>query len=571
MQIKQSQFNKGEEMKHFIRVNMDNLSVSSEEVSQEYALLGGRGLIARIMNQEVLPDCDPWGRHNKIIIATGFFSGTSALSSCRISVGGKSPLTGGIKEASSGGAAGNRLGRLGVKAIICEGKPREKKTYLIRLDRRGAEIREDAALAGLTNYETVERLHAQYGDKVAIISIGKAGEMRYANSTVAVTDAEGRPCRHAGRGGLGSVLGTKGIKAIVVDDEGTDPVPMKDEETFKQIVKEHAKTLKEDKGLILLLSTYGIAGAVNMNNEMGGLPTRNFREGRFEGVENITGERMAELRETRGGKMHACMPTCVIGCSPIYHDKDGNYLTSGFEYESHAMLGSNLGIDDLDGIAEMDRLCDEYGLDTIETGATLAVCAEAGLMDFGDSRKAKELINEMGQGSLMGRVLGQGAVIAGRVLGVSRVAAVKGQGMPAHEPRIFKATGVTLATSPMGADHTAGLVFNPGIGPEEAVDISLQAQAATALLDSTGCCSISYGTLGLPIVKNLLNAQYGLELTDQDVIDIGRNVLEEEKRFNREAGITEAHNRLPEFFFEETLPPLNASLGITPEQLKEVK
>ena len=559
-------------MAQIIRVNMSDLKVAVEEVSGEYLLLEGRGLIAKIMNNEVPPTCDPWGKHNKLIIATGFFSGTGAISSSRISVGGKSPLTGGIKEANAGGVVGYKLGRLGIKALIFEGQPKEKNIYLLRIDREGADLIEANQLAGLGNYALVEKLREQYGKEVGIVSIGKAGEMRFANSTVAVTDVEGRPCRHAARGGLGSVMGSKGIKAVVIDDANAPSVPIKKESVFREVVREHVKMLREDKGLILLLSTYGVAGAVNLMNEMGALPTRNFRAGKFEGVENITGEKMAELRKVRGGKMHACMPTCVVGCSPVFLNQSGEYVTSAFEYEALAMLGSNLGIDDIDAIAEMDRFCDDYGFDTIETGSALAVAAEAGLMDFGDSQKAKDLIKEMGQGTLLGRILGQGAVIAARVLGVGRVAAVKGQALPAHEPRILKCTGVALATSPMGADHTAGMVFDASVPKDKVIELSKHTQILFALVDSTGSCQITYGVPGTAVylIQSMLNAKYGLELTEEEVLEIGKKVLEEEKKFNHAAGITESHNKLPEFFLEEPLPPTNSIFDIPEGDFKAI-
>lgn len=559
-------------MPQIIRVNMSAVKVEVEEASKDYLLWGGRGLIAKIMNDEVAPTCDPWGKGNKLIIASGFFSGTRAVSSSRISVGGKSPLTGGIKEANAGGVSGHKLGRLEIKAIIIEGQPKKKSSYLLKVDEKGGELIESEQLAGLDNYAVVEKLREFYGKEVGIMSIGKAGEMRFANSTIAVTDLEGRPCRHAARGGLGSVMGLKGIKAVVIDDAHASSAPIKDESAFREVVREHAKMLREDKGLILLLSTYGIAGAVNLNNEIGALPTRNFRSGKFKEVEKITGERMAELRKIRGGKMHACMPTCVVGCSPVFLNQRGEYVTSAFEYEALAMLGSNLGIDDLDAIAEMDRLCDDYGLDTIETGSALAVAAEAGVMDFGDSQKAKDLINEMGQATLLGRILGQGAVIAARVLGVSRVAAVKGQALPAHEPRVFKATGVTLATSPMGADHTAGMVFDAAIPKDKVVGLSKYAQILFALVDSTGCCQIAYGVPGtaVSLIQRMLNAEYGLELTEEEVLEIGKKVLQEEKKFNRAAGITESDNKLPEFFLEEPLPPTDLIFDLPEEELKGI-
>lgn len=557
-------------MAHFLRIDMSGLKTNMMEASDEYLLWAGRGLIAKIINNEVPPTCDPWGKYNKLVIAPGFFSGTGATSSSRISVGGKSPLTGGIKEANAGGVVAHKLGRVGVKAIIIEGQPKKRSLYLLKINSKGTELIEANHLAGLGNYALVEKLKKQFGKEVGILSIGKAGEMRFANSTVAVTDLEGRPCRHAARGGLGSVMGSKGVKAIVIDDANTTKLTAKDEKSFQETVRQHAKMLLEDKGPILRLKNYGIAGAVNMIHEMGALPTRNFRAGNFEGVKKITGEKMAELREIRGGKMHACSPTCVVGCSPTFLNENGEFVTSAFEYESLAMLGSNLGIDDIDAIAEMDGLCDDFGLDTIETGGTLAVAVEAGLMDFGDSHKAKTLIKEMGEATLLGRILSQGAAITARVLGVSRVAAVKGQALSAHEPRVFKGTGVTLATSPMGADHTAGMVLNPGISNDQAIELSRHVQILSALVDSTGCCQMLLGPLGASLTQRMLNGLYGLELTEKDVLEIGRAVLKEEEEFNRAAGITEAHNRLPEFFLEEVLPPNNATFDLSEKQLSEI-
>ena len=559
-------------MSDIVRVNMSNARISREDFPQKNLLLGGRGLIAHIMNAEVPPTCDPWGAHNKLIIATGFFSGTEAVCSSRISVGGKSPLTGGIKEANAGGVSGHMLGRLGIKAIILESQPQNKNIYVLKISKAGAELIVASELSGLGNYAVVDKLRAQYGKEVGILSIGTAGERRFANSTVAVTDVKGRPCRHAARGGLGSVMGSKGIKAVVIDDADTSPILLKDEGTFHEAVHEHARMLREDKGLIKLVSTYGIAGAVNLVNAMGALPTFNFRSGNFAGADKISGEKMAALREVRGGKMHACMPTCIIACSPIFLNEKGEYITSAFEYESPAMLGANLGIDDIDAIAEMDRLCDDFGLDTIETGGTLAVAAEAGLMNFGDSKKARALIMEMGEATLLGRILGQGAVIAARVLGVSRVAAVKGQAMSAHEPRVFKATGVTLATSPMGADHTAGMAFDASITRENAIAVSRESQIICALVDSTGCCQIAYGIPGtaVPLIQKMLNARYGFAITKDEVFRIGMSVLKEEERFNRAAGITQAANKLPEFFRTESLPPTNNIFDLSEKNLQEI-
>ena len=196
-----------------------------------------------------------------------------------------------------------------------------------------------------------------------------------------------------------------------------------------------------------------------MINEAGAYPTRNFSTGQFEGAGKISGETQAELENARGGEgsaTHGCHRGCVIRCSGTFYDKNGNFLTKQPEYETVWAHGGNCGIDDLDAIAQIDRLDDDYGVDTIEMGATIAVAMEAGVAEFGDAEAAINLVKEVGKGTPLGRILGNGAAVTGKVFGVERVPVVKNQAMPAYDPRAVQGIGVTYATTTMGADHTAG-------------------------------------------------------------------------------------------------------------------
>jgi len=571
-----------------LRIHMgpDADPVCTETPLGDYAGLGGRAMTSTIVSKEVPPMCHSLGAENKLVIAPGLLSGTSAAMSGRISVGCKSPLTGGIKEANAGGQGAQVLARLGYAAIVIEGKPKKNALYKVVISGDGARIIEDNSLRMMGNYDLVEKMKQEYATATACISIGPAGEMKLSAATVAITDTEFHPARHAGRGGVGAVMGSKGVKVIVLDDAGMKMRKPKDPEKFKAANKKFVEGLKSHPVTGQALPAYGTNVLTNILNEAGAYPTRNFKEGRFEGGSKISGEAAAEREKQRGGiTTKGCHRGCVIQCSGTYMDKDGHYLSKQPEYETVWAHGGNCGIDDLDAIAMLDRLDDDFGLDTIEMGATIAVAMEAGIAKFGDAQAAINLVKEVGKGTPLGRILGSGAAVTGKVFGVERVPVVKGQALPAYDPRAVQGIGVTYATSPMGADHTAGYAVTAnilGVGgkvdplsPEGQVELSRNLQIATAAVDSTGMCLfIAFAVLDQPetfqALIDMLNAFYGLNLTADGVVELGKTVLKAERDFNARAGFTARDDRLPEFFKKEALPPHNVTFKVTDEELDKV-
>ena len=575
-------------MDKLLRINMgmDGGPKASEEPLGDYAGLAGRGMTSAIVAKEVPPLCHPLGKNNKLVIAPGLLSGSHAAQSGRVSVGCKSPLTGGIKEANSGGQGAQVLARLGYAAIVLEGKPADDTLYKIVINKDGVDITPDNSLKMMGNYDLIDTIREAYGDKVACISIGPAGEMKMAAASVAFTDVEQRPTRHAGRGGVGAVMGSKGVKVIVLDDTGMSARSPKDPEKFKAANKAFVQGLKKHPITGEGLPSFGTNILTNVINEAGALPTHNFKTGRFDGAGNISGETQSEIMKARGGMVaHGCHKGCVIRCSGIYNDKDGNFVTKRPEYETVWAHGGNCGIDDMDAIAELDRLDDDYGLDTIEMGAAIGVAMDGGVAEFGDAEAAVNLLKEVGKGSPLGRIIGNGAAVTGKVFGVERVPVVKGQALPAYDPRSVQGMGVTYATTTMGADHTAGYavtanVLNVGgsvdpLNPEGQVELSRNLQIATAAIDATGMCLfIAFAILDQPetfeALVDMIGAFTGQDLTADDVTELGKTILTFERDFNSRAGFTQKDDRLPDFFKAEPLPPHNVTFDVKDEDLDRV-
>lgn len=563
------------------RVNMTTLTTSTEDVPADWAGHGGRGLTSTIVAAEVEPTCHPLGARNKLVFAPGLLSGTPAANSGRLSIGAKSPLTGTIKESNAGGTAAALLARAGCKALIIEGLPKEDKWYSLALTPKGVTISEETELIGKGNFAVVQTLAKRLEGKPGIITIGQAGEMKLTSANVSIKDPDGG-VRSNGRGGLGAVMGSKKIKFITVDPQD-GKVAIADPDKFKEANRTFAKTLV-DHPISQGLAQYGTNVLVNIINEAGGLPTRNFTQGQFEGHDLISGETMHDTIEQRGGKVkHNCHPGCVIQCSQVYNDAKGNKLTSGFEYESIWAMGADCCVDNLDHIAEADRIMDDIGIDTIETSVAMGVAMEAGVLPFGDGAGVcRILAEEIAKGTGLGRIIGNGAGSVGRAFGITRVPVVKNQAIPAYDPRAIKGMGITYATSTQGADHTMGYtiatnILNVGgqldpLSKDGQVELSRNLQIATAAIDSTGMCLfIAFAALDnekcLPALIDLINARFGIGLTGDDVVNLGKYILKTERSFNIAAGFTAADDRLPEFFYDEKLPPHNVVFDFTGQEI----
>jgi len=574
----------------FIRVDMTTKQVATLDVPEKYAGLAGRGLTSNFIADEVKPTCHALGKNNKLIFAPGLLSGTTAAQSGRLSVGGKSPLTGGIKESNTGGTFSQKMAKMGIKAFVIEGMPAEDEFYVIKIDMNGVTIDPAPAeiLGGCGNYEAIKVLSAKYGAKVGIALAGPAGEYRLPAANISFKDPEGN-IRSAGRGGLGAVMGSKKVKAVVIDDTGAPTsVPLAKPEEFKAAAKAFAQALMKHPVTGQGLAAYGTDVLVNIINEAGGLPAKNFTAGRIDWNDKISGETMNATITERGGEgkvSHGCHAGCIMRCSQWYPDKEGKYITSGFEYETVWALGADACIKDLDEIAYIDRAMDDVGVDSIEVSVAIATAMGGGLLPWGDGKATLDAVKQIATPTPLGRILGGGAAIVGKLCGMFRVPVVKDQAIPAYDPRAIKGIGLTYATTPMGADHTSGYAIATNIlkiggyvdplKKEGQVELSRNLQIATAAVDSTGMCLfIAFAILDIPegfnALIDMINARYGLSLTADDVTALGKSILKVERAFNAAAGFTNAHDRLPEFFEYEPCAPHNVVWDFTPEEIDEV-
>jgi aldehyde:ferredoxin oxidoreductase len=566
-----------------IRVNMTDQSISIQDTPAEYQMLGGRGLTSVMINNEVPAESNALGPQNKLIFAPGFLTGTPLINTSRLSVGAKSPLTGGIKESNVGGTAAFALARLGITALVIEGQAPVDRYYSLHIDADGsAELIDARDLKGMRTYALVEKLAETYGEKISITCIGPAGDFQLSSASVQTTDLDGRPCRAAGRGGMGAVMGSKGLKALIVSRKGNTPDPLAEPDAFKSCSSAYANAVKADEFSGEILPELGTAALVEAINGAGAFPTRNAREGQFDGVEKISGETMAKVIKERGGKTtHKGCAQCIIDCSNEFVDPQGRYVTSSLEYETIWSMGGMIGNDDLDTIAKLDFLCDDIGLDTINTGVAVAVAMDAGYKSFGDGAAAVEMVEEVAKGTEFGKIIGSGPDAVGKHFGHDRVPTVKGQSIAAYDPRAIQGMAVTYATTPMGADHTAGWVvdqnledfggtINP-LGAEGQVEASRDTQIHMAAVDTVGICDFAQSGLaaegGMDNVVKMISAKSGQPFTEADWTALGLRVLKAEREFNRKAGFTNKDDRLPAMFYKEPLPPHNAVVMISDEEM----
>jgi aldehyde:ferredoxin oxidoreductase len=569
-----------------VRVSATSMSVRIEPVGEDLTRLGGRALTSTLVSREVDPLCHPLGPGNKLVIAPGLLTGTRVANAGRLSVGAKSPLTGGIKESNVGGTFGSGLARLGVRAIVVEGLPEASEDWqILWVSPEGARLESASDLAGLGTYDTLKRLTGRSGAKISALVIGPGGEMLLPSASIACTSSNGTPSRHAGRGGLGAVMGSKRIKAIVLE-QVPGRIPLKDEGKVGEAI-EAWRTMVRDNGVSQALREFGTPVSAEPISEVGGYPTRNFSHGSPIDIGKVSGATIRDTILERGGKTgHAACSDCVIGCSNVWVDQQGQEVTSGLEYETICLNGMNCGIGDLDHLARVDALCDDIGVDTIEVGGAMGVAMEAGVLPFGDTEGVIDILGQVRSGSPLGRLIASGAAAVGAAYGVRRVPAVKGQAMAGYDPRAILGLGTVYATSPMGADHTAGFAPTAEVfglpEPIDPLDPTVQAdyarslQVGSAMLDSLGLCTFvgftlaANGATGYELLATLVSSRLERTCTPDSLAALGEDVLKTEVAFNRAAGLGTPYDRLPEFFMLEPVGPHDVVFTVPDSELLKV-
>jgi aldehyde:ferredoxin oxidoreductase len=552
-------------MRKYHDIRLDDRAVTTRELRGEEIVRAGRYLIARTLLDMGAAGVDPLSPANPLIFSAGPFAGTSFSNANRTSVGCRSPLTGGIKEANGGGTFSYGLGQLKMAGFTLLGASPD--WVVIHLGKDGGIAFDDAApYLGKGNFEAQGLLHARYGKKVAIALCGPVGEYQGLLAGIAFSDKDGRPSRLAARGGVGAVMGSKRVKAIVLDLDRIPP--FHEPKKVNAAVKDYARMLQADSMVQNFYAKIGTMGMADLQNALGGLPVRNFSAGQQVNVATgekfrMGGDYISQLNVSRGGEhTHACMPGCVIQCSNVYHDAGGREVVSPVEYETLGLLGTNCGIDDPDRLAQLNFIANDLGVDTIEAGATLAVLMEAGLGAFGDVGFMTDCLAEIRRGTERGRLWAQGTARVGEHYKVRRVPVIKKQAISAYDPRVVEATGVSMMATAQGADHTAGnlpRLKTREMDPAAIVEQSLAHQARVAANDSLGLCifGMSVTNPNTDFVASAINAAHGTSLTKDFFEALGRETLRLEAEFNRRAGFTEKDDELPDFFYTEPLPPTN--------------
>jgi aldehyde:ferredoxin oxidoreductase len=559
---------------------METKAITQEDAGI-YNSYGSRGFVARFMTNEVDPTCEPLGINNKLIICTGLLGGTAVSSSGRLSVGGKSPLTNGIKEASSGGTAANDLARHGIRAIIFERLPAsdDKNAYVLVVSEEGIklEVMNDLRCKGARH--TIQTLRQKFGEKAGIICNGPAGEYLMRGAGVVCAAPRGE-MRFAARGGMGAVMGSKQVKAVVIVPTTDSKVKFFDKEVFTEATKEYHQMLIDAMPTIKKSNQlYGTTGMFKIVNALGLCPTRNFTSGAFDKHTEIGGEKLVELIQARGGDGktgQACMNGCMIKCLSIFPNKEGKAICSTVQYENLSLIGSNLCLDNLDDIAVLNDKINDLGLDTIETGAALGVATEAGAAEFGKIDSYMKLMAEVEAASPLGRVIGNGVKTTGEVFGITDLPMTKGQALPGYDPRALKGNGVTFAMSPQGGDHTVGNCYGardtqPPLACEGQGDLSRKTQLQVAGLENLGFCIFvrAYLFKKPELFTKFVYGICGDKMTVDEFWAQGHETARLEYQYNVKSGIAPAQDKLPEYMYRIPLPPNNHVFDLTDEELQK--
>ena len=550
-------------MRKYLHIDVSKQSVREEEFSGDQVARAGRHFIAKTLLEQDAATVDPLGPDNPLIFSVGPFAGSNWSNANRTSVGCKSPLTGGVKESNAGGSFGLALGQLHLAGLTLYNE--SDKWIVIHLKKDGT-ISFDSGeeYVGKGNFDCAEMLHEKYGAKVSLAICGPVGEYQGLLAGIAMSDTDQRPTRLAARGGVGAVMGAKKVKAIVCE---LNKLPsFHDRKKVLKAVKEYGAVIKADEA-VNVLKDYGTAMMADYTNQVGGLPVNNFTGGRQ--VDTLVeplkmgGDFIREQNLARGGETsHACMPGCMIECSNVYADADGNEIASPVEYETLGLMGTNCGLSDPDDLARLNNIANDLGIDTIETGAMLGVLLDSGLAKFGDVEFLTNALEEIRNGTENGKLWAQGTARVGIHYNVARSPVIKKQGISAYDPRVIEVTGISMMVTAQGADHTTGNAPKyecSGKGVDELVDVSMEMQTLCATADSLGLCVFgrSVTNENIEMIVNSINDACGTSLTPDFFRQLGRETLKNEADFNKAAGFTEEDDELPDFFYEEALEPSN--------------
>jgi len=546
-------------MRRYLNIDLSNQTIETDELNGVDAIRVGRYFIAKTLLEKGAATVDPLGPDNPLIFSAGPFAGSNFSNANRLSVGCKSPLTGGIKEANSGGTFAFAMGQLEIAGFTLNGQ--SDKWVVIHIPKEGEITFQDASpYLGKGNFEVAKMLHEKYGDKVSLGICSPVGEYGGLMAGISFTDPEKRPTRIAARGGVGAVMGSKKVKAIVV--ERNKMPEFSDRKKYMSSVKEYNKKLDAEPA-IDAFRKLGTAMVGDFTNKIGGLPTRNFSAGTLvekdQGPFKLGGQFIREQNVERGGETtHACMPGCMIKCSNIYADKDGEEICSPLEYETLGLVGSNCGLTDPDDVARLNNVANDLGIDTIEMGATIGVLMEAGEGAFGDFEFMAKVLEDIRDGNEKGRLYAQGTWRVGKHFNVTRIPAIKKQGISAYDPREIEVTGISMMVTAQGADHTAGNIPTfqcKDKTTEELVAASLDIQEDCAATDSLGLCIFGRSVTNTQqdFISEALNNAHGTNLSTGFMKELGRETLAMEWQFNKDAGFTEQDDELPQFFYDEIL------------------
>lgn len=552
-----------------LRVNLSTGVIKEENIEKKLLedWLGGRGLGTHRVYREVPPGSNPLGPENKLVFAAGPLTGSSFPGSGRFSVSSKSPLTQTIFDSNAGGIWGVKLKKCGYDMLIVEGAAASPVYLLIK--EGAASLEEAAGLWGKDVFETNRQLAEELGQEISVAAIGPAGEnlVKYA---AIINDRH----RALGRGGLGAVMGSKKLKAIVVN--GNKKVNTYNPEKMDFILYEAGKWVKANPITSKGLPEFGTPVLVHLFNEMGVFPTCNFQSSQFAGAERISGEIIAETIFTGRKGCYSCPVQCTrmvkIGASTI----------AGPEYESLWALGPECGIDDLKVITEANHLCNILGLDTISTGVTIGCAMEleekeifkTGLK-FGDGDGLLRVIKQIASREDIGYLLAEGSRYMANKCGYSQFSMqVKGLELPAYDPRGMQGMGLGFATSNRGGCHLRAYMVGPeALGIPKMVDrfttggkagLTITQQNINAAVDSLVICRFINLAVTEEYFARALSAATGTDYQPQDLHRIGERIWNLERLYNLKAGVDSSFDTLPPRLLEEPIAK-GPSMGRTVE------